>query len=233
LLAKSERYYYDAEAIQEPISPKTLSVHTTPRKGTGVESTGEKLNLWMEQKGGRYHPQKRNRRSGWTIATEPYEGAHFATYPTALVAPCIKAGSSERGCCPKCGAPWQRIMLKSAVIPIDYKGKWSVTSPQASGRRMLANVRACRQAGEPHDHRFPEPRALGWRRPCAHRGDSAPCTVLDPFCGSGTTGVVALRLGRRFIGIELNPNYAEMARRRIAADAPLLNKGVAGSTTAS
>src|SRR6266550_1548866 len=72
LLAKSERYYYDAEAIREPISPKTLSVQTTPRKGTGVESAGEKLNLWMERNGGRYYPPRRNKRSVWTIATEPY-----------------------------------------------------------------------------------------------------------------------------------------------------------------
>jgi site-specific DNA-methyltransferase (adenine-specific) len=47
--------------------------------------------------------------------------------------------------------------------------------------------------------------------------------VLDPFAGSGTTGMVALRKGRSFIGIELNPAYAEMARNRIRDDAPLLN----------
>ena len=47
--------------------------------------------------------------------------------------------------------------------------------------------------------------------------------VLDPFAGSGTTGVVARRLSRRFLGIELNPEYAEMARRRITDDAPLFN----------
>ena len=50
-----------------------------------------------------------------------------------------------------------------------------------------------------------------------------PATVLDPFCGSGTTGVVALRHGRSFIGIELNPEYIKLARKRIVADAPLLN----------
>ena len=50
-----------------------------------------------------------------------------------------------------------------------------------------------------------------------------PCTVIDPFAGSGTTGMVALRAGRRFIGIELNPEYCEMARRRILDDAPLFN----------
>lgn len=48
-------------------------------------------------------------------------------------------------------------------------------------------------------------------------------TVLDPFCGSGTTGVVALGLDREFIGIELNSTYCEMARRRIESDQPLFN----------
>ncbi len=112
---------------------------------------------------------------------------------------------------------------KSSVAPIDYKGKWRRADPQASGRRMLANVRARRQAGEDHDNPFPAPKTAGWAATCAHGRDPVPCTVLDPFCGSGTTGLVALRLGRRFIGIELNANYVAMARQRIAGDAPLLN----------
>lgn len=47
--------------------------------------------------------------------------------------------------------------------------------------------------------------------------------VLDPFCGSGSTGIAALREGRDFIGIELDPEYCELARRRIEGDAPLFN----------
>jgi hypothetical protein len=223
LFAKNQRYFYDADAIREPISPKTLTVHTTPRKGTGVESTGEKLNWWMERHGGRYYPDRRNKRSVWSIATEPYPDAHFATYPTALVEPCVKAGTSERGCCPACGAPWRRVLKKTSVIPIDYNGKWNLANPQASGRRMLANAHARRQAGESHDNPFPAPRTVGWEATCTHGHNPTPCTVLDPFCGSGTTGLVTLRLGRRFVGIELNRDYVAMARRRIAEDAPLLN----------
>jgi DNA modification methylase len=223
LFAKNERYFYDADAIREPISPKTLTVHTTPRKGTGVESAGEKLNWWMERHGGRYYPDRRNKRSVWSIATEPYPDAHFATYPTALVEPCVRAGTSERGCCPACGAPWRRVLKKTSVIPIDYAGKWNAANPQASGRRMLANVHARRQAGESHDNPFPAPRTVAWTATCTHGHNPAPCTVLDPFCGSGTTGLVALRLGRRFVGIELNSDYVAMARRRITGDAPLLN----------
>jgi tRNA/tmRNA/rRNA uracil-C5-methylase (TrmA/RlmC/RlmD family) len=56
-----------------------------------------------------------------------------------------------------------------------------------------------------------------------HERRPVPCIVLDPFCGSGTVGLVAARLGRSFVGIELNPEYAEMARNRIRDDGPLFN----------
>ena len=65
--------------------------------------------------------------------------------------------------------------------------------------------------------------ALGWQPTCDHNSEPEPAVVLDPFCGSGTTGIVPLRHGRSFIGIELNPDYIEMARERIIGDAPLLN----------
>lgn len=85
----------------------------------------------------------RNKRSVWTVTTQPFKEAHFATFPPSLIEPCVLAG------CPVAG------------------------------------------------------------------------TVLDPFGGAGTTGLVADRLGRNAILIELNPSYAEMARKRITGDAPL------------
>jgi DNA modification methylase len=60
-------------------------------------------------------------------------------------------------------------------------------------------------------------------KPCILAGSREGDTVLDPFAGSGTTGMVALRHGRRFIGIELNPEYVSLARTRIVNDAPLFN----------
>lgn len=65
--------------------------------------------------------------------------------------------------------------------------------------------------------------------PCILAGSRPGDLVLDPFAGSGTTGMVALRLGRKFLGIELNPDYADLARERITSDAPLLNSETAGS----
>jgi len=229
LLAKSERYFYDGAAIAEPLVKPQEANRKTPARFGGASKCVTARQQSRLHSGNEYRgtaSMTRNRRTVWTIATEPFPGAHFATYPTALVEPCIKAGTSERGCCRECGTPWHRVLAKASVVPIDYQGKWSGADPQASGRRMLANVRARRQAGEAHDNPFPSPSTLGWVPSCTHGDDSIPCTLLDPFCGSGTTGVVALRLGRRFIGLELNPAYVEMARRRIVADAPLLNADV-------
>jgi DNA modification methylase len=215
LLSKSERYSYDAVAVQEKAVCDRVR---GPALHPDLVSTNGNDGLCR-----RPLARVRNRRTVWTLATEPYSEAHFATYPTTLVEPCVKAGTSERGCCPECGASWRRMVETVSVDPIDYEGKWSDADPSASGRRMLANVRGRRQAGEDHDNPFPAPRTVGWAASCAHGHNPVPCTVLDPFCGSGTTGLVALRLGRCFIGIELNTSYVAMARKRIAGDAPLLN----------
>jgi SAM-dependent methyltransferase len=74
-----------------------------------------------------------------------------------------------------------------------------------------------------HDGGYVDVRTLGWRSTCDHDDDSGRATVLDPFAGSGTTEVVALRYDRSFVGIELSADYCEMARNRIRDDAPLLN----------
>lgn len=58
----------------------------------------------------------RNRRSVWPLVTEPYPNPHFATAPTSIVEPCILAGTSEKGCCPKCLAPWKRVVRHNAMI---------------------------------------------------------------------------------------------------------------------
>jgi adenine-specific DNA methylase len=64
---------------------------------------------------------------------------------------------------------------------------------------------------------------VGWRASCEHDDPSGSSVVLDPFSGAGTTGVQALRAGRSYVGVELNAQYAELARNRIRDDAPLMN----------
>lgn len=173
LLSKSPRYYFDAKAISEAVAPSTvdrLAQNVEAQAGSG--RVPGKTNGTMKAKAPRFGGQKygddareesrtksgneyaigegtRNRRSVWTVATQPFKEAHFATFPPALIEPCILAG------CPKGG------------------------------------------------------------------------TVLDPFGGAGTTGLVADRLQRNAVLIELNPEYIEIARRRINGDAPLFAEAAA------
>ena len=157
LLSKSARYYYDAAAIAEPISADMAwrAERGYTRGGNGkVDASRCDAQTLRGEESKTIVPGTRNRRSVWTVATQPFRGAHFAVMPEALVEPCVLAGSAE--------------------------------------------------------------------------GD----TVLDPFTGSGTAGVVALRHNRNFVGTEINPAYAKMASNRIYADQPLLNQESEGAEIA-
>ena len=119
------------------------------------------------------------------------KNSHFATFPPKLVEPCIKAGTSETGCCGECGAPWARVVTETE----DYRKQRARLSGSIPGARECTH--------------------------CGFVANPVPCVVLDCFGGSGTVGLVADRLGRDAILIELNPEYAQMARERITDDAPL------------
>lgn len=166
LLAKSEKYYFDSEAITEPcVAGDNGSSFTDPRDKATKPMLGKGLRKQRKPAGwdtgagghGTIHREgrapeveytdtdstTRNKRSVWTVTTQPFNEAHFATFPPVLIEPCILAGSPMGG------------------------------------------------------------------------------VVLDPFAGAGTTGLVADRLQRNAILIELNPKYADMAEHRIKGDAPL------------
>ena len=141
LLSKGARYYFDQGAISEPLALNTLRpcsierpTRSDIRSAKGADGT---KTIKIDPNG------NRNKRSVWEVATQPFSEAHFATYPPALIEPCILAGCPEGG------------------------------------------------------------------------------TVLDPFGGAGTTGLVADRLGRNAILIELNPEYVAIAERRIGGDCPM------------
>lgn len=151
LMAKSARYYYDQEAVKETAIGGCLHGVTDRTKQRGMADTFKRNNskrgqAMFGQTHGTHREDRtdstydlytRNRRSVWTVATKPFKGAHFATFPPDLIKPCILAGCPEGG------------------------------------------------------------------------------IVLDPFFGSGTTGVVAEKFGREYIGIDLNPGYCDMASARI------------------
>ena len=157
-----------------------------------------------------------NKRTVWTIATQPYKGSHFATFSEKLVEPCILAGTSERGVCGVTGDPWERVSERQYVQSSRHGdgsvvGRHDGSTPNGWDGYPRLNARVT---------------TLVWQPTCDHNSEPDPAVVLDPFCGSGTTGVVALRYGRSFIGIELNPDYIGLARRRIIGAAPLLNGAV-------
>jgi hypothetical protein len=169
----------------------------------------------------RPHHGGRNLRTVWLIPTQSFPGSHFATFSEKLVEPCLKAGTSEKGCCLECGSPWKRI------THVEYRKHRPSAGNDPRSRnadRLSESRRMFGSQGWRGNNLLREAKTVGWRPTCPHRTIPIPCTVLDPFCGSGTTGVVALRLGRRFIGIELKPQYVAMAKQRIRRSASLLNR---------
>lgn len=178
LLTKSQRYFFDIEAV------KTNS-GATPRNVLRVNPQG-------------------------------FKEAHFATFPPALVAPLIKAGTPEWGVCPECLAPWKRTVAKDVTYTRNSVGghaaNYRENTPVSGGATRL--------------HLRPEvsTATVGWEPTCrCGRTDTIPATVLDFFWGAGTTGLVALRLGRRALGVELNETYIEMSHRRIRRDPEAMN----------
>ena len=210
LLAKSARYFYDAEAISEPSESKAgsragYSGYSARAEAMGRQPSGNEKTGAMA-----LNKATRNLRNVWTISTHSFPDAHFATFPPKLVEPCIKAGTSERGACPECGAPWTRVTERKQVNP----GNRQTNGPRSMERR---------QESAGFEQRLEtQVETLGWQPTCEHDTEPVRCKVLDPFGGAGTVGLVASRLGRDAILIELSPEYAEMAERRIHGDAPLL-----------
>lgn len=137
---------------------------------------------------------------------------HFATFPDLLAETCIKAGTSEYGCCPKCGKPWER-----AVEPTpEYAA--------VLGRKIRSNdmetLGLTRGTGNPSISASYITK--GWKPGCkCGESERVPCLVLDPFMGSGTVAVVARELNRSSIGCELNPKYVKIIRARLNADSQL------------
>jgi hypothetical protein len=246
LLTKSPRYYFDADAVREPVTETSISRLAQPGLPTqiGSDRVPGKTNGNMKAVG---DPSGRNIRSVWTIATQPYPGAHFATFPEKLVEPCVKAGTSERGVCPACGAPWVRAIEKSDPRPV----RGNYLGPIEEGAKLdgRAGFHGAGKKGgmvrtdEGWSFLKRDNLTVGWEPSCdcldncgceypcsrgaecgcaCHNGNGGaiPATVLDPFAGSGTVGRVANRLGRRAVLIDLSADYIDQAMLR-NAQAPL------------
>lgn len=215
LLTKRSTYYYDVHAVKE----------TANRGAAGSKfdkGKTAKHQLDRASNAERAETGTRNLRSVWTINPRPYPGAHFATFPPALVTPCILAGTSAYGACAGCGQPYRRIVEKGApraaqqaACGADSDGGYdgqATKDYETAGAQDASATKARILAG------MVETRTIGWVTDCACPvSDPVPCVVLDPFSGSGTTAATAHTLGRIGVGVEPNPEYVVLALERLAA----------------
>ncbi len=150
----------------------------------------------------------------WTLGPEPTAEAHFATFVSEIPRRAILAGTSERGCCPACGAPWTRVTEREGLTARD-KANAVGWSPKANGKGLPAQ--GLDYAGR-HGDNVRDAVTLGWQPSCAcPPADAVPCVVMDPFAGSCTSNAVAKSLGRKSIGIDLNAKYLDIGIRRVEA----------------
>lgn len=205
LLSKSRQYFFDQEAVREVATSTDNSVRD--RDNTKLNNPPGRTRMNGLVTNG-YH--YRNVRSVWNIATQPFSGAHFATFPEKLVRRCVLAGTSEKGVCGECGAAWVRVIERSRGLERDRTADEGLPGHMSGhGKSQLSGRLHAQWKTENSD------RLAGWQPSCKCAAPAIPATVLDPFSGSGTTGVMANKLGRNFIGIELNPQYVKMAERRL------------------
>jgi DNA modification methylase len=225
LLTKSARYYYDAAAIQEDAARperagKPLGYWGGPNSIARAAVDGRAPTGNEGARTPVVGATSRNARTVWSIATQPYSGAHFATMPEELARRCILAGSSAKAC-EHCGAPWERVTSRGDVTAPTFKPLAIAESgslPDGPGIHRNMGGRYQKWLDE-------NPMVTtGWQPTCACADNTGrgKGVVLDPFGGSGTTAAVAVGHGRSAIHIDLNPAYIELARTRIG---PMLCTG--------
>jgi DNA modification methylase len=172
LLTKNKKYFYDAEAIKEPQAEisvrRAFSKNNVDQRkdansdvyaisGKSQDKTYERLRERIEAG----EVPMRNKRTVWTFSTRPYKGAHFAVFPPDLPEMCIKAGTSERGVCPKCGRSWERV-VNNPKIPDELRNrgadtKWNFNPTQVGGGQKIQDWR----------DKNP-PMTVGWKPTCNH-----------------------------------------------------------------
>lgn len=225
LLSKSEHYWYDAEAIKEPLAEASFGRAERKQRlidRTGAGTLGKQIENGVDQlhgyaglalarngKTGYDLEGGRNKRSVWTIATEPTPDAHFATFPKKLIEPMILAGCPATVCA-ECGAPWERVTERETsydhVTTANGKSKDGPYAAQTGDGKGTHDIR--------HGV-YSNVTTLGFRPICTCDAATDVGIVLDPFGGSGTTGLVARQLGRHYLLCDLNPAYVAMATDRL------------------
>lgn len=219
LLTKSPRYWYDAEAIREPA---VNGDPNPPRGSKGNEHVnsgrckqdelGKRTYTGFNERWDNREPlTERNKRTVWNVVTEPTPHAHFATFPTKLIEPMILAGCPDKTCS-VCGVPWIRIV--EATGGTIGKGWTDHSADLEVGMSQVKHGGGVGNAKDSNGQSYTRT-TVGFEPTCDCNADTVPGIVYDPFMGSGTTALVARRHGRNYIGSELNPEYAAIARERL------------------
>ena len=214
MFVKSSRYFCDDRACAETAvggQPGNNSHKGAEAYRNGDEHHRTKLGLQNM-----VASESRNPRSVWSLANEPVKEKHFAAYPSKLVKKMVDMATSPHGCCPACGSPYapivvsERIPTRPALNPKEWKHD-DLDRSQSSPNR------------DPQRH-IQVTRAEGYRATCTcDAGEPAPCVVLDPFAGTGTTARVAYQTGRDYILIEASADYLPIIEKNILR--PLPTKG--------
>lgn len=225
MLTKTNRYFCDREAVREPVASSTIGrgpVDFGGAKGRSAVFSKDDPNFrnGSEQWGRTFDYRERcadgrNLRSVWTFPSQSFKGHHYAVFPFKLPTTCIQAATSERGCCPDCGSPYARVVVRPEV-PHDGATDCKNTDTQGNTRRLALLRQAAHERGGEYQNTT---KTVSWRPTCkCNAGDPVPCRVLDPFSGAGTTVIAADRLGRDAYGIDTSSEYTQMARDRLDED---------------
>lgn len=211
--AKSSRYFYNSEAVR--LSGPGGNAH-----GNGAtlipgrcEQGPDLQRVWGQQGGA-------NARNVLAWKPAPLADAHFAAFPPFIPTFAIRAGTAEQ-VCGECGAPWAPCVERSAADEAVRGAMAGHHFPGNSPEKIQTGNVAHRTKGWQGGGYTPGTTVTAHRPTCRHDAPPGAAVCLDPFCGSGTTLMVAERLGRDAIGIDLQPDYVAIARRRAEADAGL------------
>jgi DNA modification methylase len=197
MLTKRAKYFFDAEAIKETAKNEGKVVQLGAKSFSKGQANGAGIAPSGNGAADTYTvPAGRNCRDVIEWRPAPFSGSHFAVFPEAIPEKLIRAATSERGACPHCGAPWRRVVEK--IMPPLRKTE---SAGPYNGHGLLGG------------NRFDDPivvNTTGFEPSCAcAQHEPVPCVVLDPFSGSGTTCKVAVRLGRRALGVDIAAEYLD------------------------